>query len=237
MRNLMWKDLQQNRNVLLVVGVILGVIYLFPPLLGLAMAPREFSQQANWRNLLDALTGASWIATWVTILFMSPAIVGSLFAGERADRSSQFAGYLPIPRGKAVASRFAVAILCSLAFLLVNGLIGLWCAWLMPTFLGHQAVASHELPFLALMVLSVYLMMFGLACFWSSLLSSPVQAVLAVLGTAAVLATVFLNINNRLPEAETRNHLASVAAYGVAPILGLVSACVGAWICHRRLEL
>jgi len=223
MRNLMWKDLRQNRNLLLAVGVILGVIYLLPLLVFLAMG---LLNREGWRTLLESLTVSSFIAVWVTVLLMSPAIVGSFFAGERSDRSSQFAAYLPIPRGKAVASRFAVAILCSLAFLLLSGLVCLGCVALTSSSYGRPAFIPNDLLQVARVAATICLLMFGLACFWSSLLSSPVQAVLAVLGTAAVLVTVFFRIHDR-----------PVAAYDAAPILGLLSACVGAWICHRRLEL
>ncbi|MBN1514099.1 MAG: ABC transporter permease [Phycisphaerae bacterium] len=226
MRNLMWKDLRQNRNLLLAVGVILGVIYLLPLLVFLAMGLLNPFQRESWRRLLESLTVSSFIAVWVTVLLMLPAIACSLITGERADRTSQFAAYLPIPRGKAVASRFAVAILCSLAFLLLSGLVCLGCVALTSSFYGRLAFIPNDLLQVARVAATICLLMFGLACFWSSLLSSPVQAVLAVLGTAAVLATVFLRIHDR-----------PFAAYGVAPVLGLVSACVGAWICHRRLVL
>lgn len=237
MRNLMWKDLRQNRNVLVAVAVILGVLYLLPPLVSLSVAPRGPFEQEAWRGLLEFLLVSSWLGVWLTALLMSPAIASSLIAGERADRSSQFAGYLPIPRGKAVASRFVVAILSSLAFLLLNGLICLGCVGLISVLFGQQGMIPHEAGLWVLAAVTMYLMMFGLACLWSSMLSSPVQATIAVVGTAAILATIFFNINNRLLDKETRDTLLLSAAYGVAPILGLVSMGVGAWICRRRLEL
>ncbi len=232
MRNLMWKDLQQNRNVLLFVGVILGMFYILPPLFALPFdaGPGE--------DFIEFALVVSWLAIWATVFLMTPAIACSLIAGERADRSSQFAGYLPIPRKKAVASRFGVAILASLGFLVANGLVCLTCAEAKALGLfGPPAPFPEEAPWAALAVITLFLMMFGLACFWSALLSTPVQAMLAVLGTAAVLFILVLKVQWHLLDEAIHERLFLIVGYGAAPLLGLLTMGIGARICTRRLEL
>ncbi len=105
MKSLLWKDYRINR-LLLVFGL---VVCIGPYVVAIA------------RNLvLEWRGGAAWWAPefWVTIygislvlsLFTFAMLGGNAVAAERADRSAEFLGYLPVSRGTVLASKSILAL-------------------------------------------------------------------------------------------------------------------------------
>jgi len=224
----MRKDWKQNQNALLVVLAIVAVMYVIPPMVFLTQ--KDWSSGQTLREVAEVVAASSYFVTWLTALLLAPAIAGSFLAGERASRSSQFAAYLPIPRGKAVASRLISAFSWSGALLISNAAIALFANW-------SLGWAEKDAPEIMLAACTMFVLMLGLGCFWSSVLNSPAFGLVGAIGTLAVLTAAYLNINNLIYPAPQRHNLLIVAVYVIAPIVGLVAMGAGAVVSHCRREL
>ncbi len=234
MRNLMWKDWKQNQNALLAVLAIVAVMYVIPPMAFLTQ--KDWSSGLTLREVAEVVAASSYFVTWLTALLLAPAIAGSFLAGERASRSSQFAAYLPIPRGKAVASRFISAFSWSGALLIPNAVIAVLAFWSFRAE-GYPRTDLWEDIQILFAACTVFLLMFGLGCLWSSVLNSPAFGLVGTIGTAAALAAAYLNINNLIDPAPQRHNLLIVAVYVIAPIVGLIAMAAGAVVSSCRREL
>lgn len=105
MKSLLWKDYRLNR-LLLIFGFVVCV---GPWIIAIA------------RNLLiEWRGGEAWWAPgfWVNVygisiwlsLFTFAMLGGNAIAAERADRSAEFLGYLPVSRGAVLASKSIIAL-------------------------------------------------------------------------------------------------------------------------------
>ncbi|NLE57205.1 MAG: hypothetical protein GX616_02510 [Planctomycetes bacterium] len=173
MRTLLWKDYHQNRKVLAAIAIFILLPYLIHVTAGLLL--RSSSTQVSLASLF-------WLAS-TTAFYMSVVaasfVAGNAIAGERADRSAEFAAYLPISRRHAVASKIIVAIGGCLFFLIVNyGVHQL--AGLAQGF-GSFDPLSESLW----LSLTTAVLMFGVPWLFSSLSSSSVIA--AASGVVAFL--------------------------------------------------
>lgn len=178
MKALLWKDYRQNRRMLIAVGIFVVIPYvvlsvgLLGRLLGTSSEVAS-DQLESWGELL-------WMASmWSLCLSMVAGafVAGNAIAGERADRSAEFAAYLPISRWSAIAGKAMLAVGLYLSVWIVNLLIG--------------SLAGDELPaalyrrgdsFVGVMAVTAVLI-FGVSWLLSCLLSS--SAIAAAGGLAA----------------------------------------------------
>lgn len=175
MRTLLWKDYHQNRKVLMAIGLILLIPYGVSVVI--AIAELNYGITIRWAELVQS---GSIIALFLSAGVTS-FIAGNAIAGERADRSAEFAAYLPISRRHAVASKIIVAIGSCLFFILINGMVNLAAVSMCPGY-------SYPLSDLTSAVVfggSAVVLMFGVAWSLSSFSRSPVIA--AAAGLAALL--------------------------------------------------
>ncbi len=176
MRTLLWKDYHQNRKVLAAIAVILLIPYGIS--IVVAMIDLYSGHTIQRAQLLQS---GSRIALFLSAGITS-FIAGNAIAGERADRSAEFAAYLPISRRHAVASKIIVAIGACLFFILINGAVNLAAV--------SMVFPDYGYPLSVLTDAVVYggpavLLMFGVAWLLSSFSRSP--AISAVSGLAAFL--------------------------------------------------
>lgn len=184
MRNLLWKDLRQNGRMLLGVGIIASIPYA----IGLTVSAWErvfWSSSITIEPWAFVIMGTSFMSMTLTIL-LAAFIGGNAIAGERSDRSAEFAAGLPIPRGRAATSKVVVSSFSCLFMWAINAAI-LGVAF---TVSGNPRSAPlHQTSLLSLtwtcleVLLGVFFL-FGLSWLYSSLLSSPAISAAAAIGTA-----------------------------------------------------
>ncbi len=230
MKALLWKDYRQNRQLLLAAGSFA----LFPSAFVIVLRCLELLRyghvlDVNWARDIEGASVGSLGISAVLCAF----IAGNAVAGERADRSAEFAAYLPIPRRSAIASKAITAVGICVLLLLVNSLI-FTAAW----FSQEQAPVSHVVDNRGVFYV-LYLMamtagfIFGVAWLLSTLLRSPVMA-----AAGGIVAVIVLLMG--LTYLEEMYGVATVAFDRWYPILCLIlgSGCFVAGTLHylRRVE-
>ena len=182
MRALLWRDLRQNRNVLIAVGVFVLIPYMILLCFGLVESLRS---NTAWEGYFEGRQGWSGLclmaSTWslgMSVLAVA-FIAGNMVAGERADRSAEFAAYLPISRRSSIASKATLAIGAYLLVWIVNLLIVLL------TYQAPPGAPSKVGQLFAFMGVTATLI-FGVAWLLSCLTSSP--GISAAAGIAAWIA-------------------------------------------------
>ncbi|MDM8005779.1 MAG: hypothetical protein QUV05_06470 [Phycisphaerae bacterium] len=174
MRTLLWKDYRENRKILMAIAVFILTPYVGSIVMGIAEL--SVNRVPGWVQLLRAGSAiALFLSAGVTSF-----IAGNAIAGERANRSAEFAAYLPIPRQSAIMSKAIVAISICLCMLVVNFGINQLASWVEPNRIHDLRVQDVVLRGLPAVVL-----MFGVAWLFSSFSRSPVIA--AASGLAAFL--------------------------------------------------
>lgn len=124
-KTLLWKEYRQSRQVLVSMGVGVLLPYVVVTVVNVVVALFDTNQPRGiW---LETLAVASIFGLFISAglcAFLSAQVV----AGERADRSAEFAFYLPIPRRLATSAKalFAVSVcaLMILANVAINCLVG-----------------------------------------------------------------------------------------------------------------
>jgi ABC-type transport system involved in multi-copper enzyme maturation permease subunit len=174
MKTLLWKDYRENRTLLMLVGVFCLIPYLM--FIGASISELSSGRESHW---VEILWGSSSVAVYLAAGITS-FIAGNAIAGERANRSAEFAAYLPIPRKSAIVSKAIIAIGGCLFFILINGAINL------ATMSAATSLVKYWVDFLAAGIVfggPAVVLMFGIAWLSSSFTSSPVIS--AVAGMAA----------------------------------------------------
>lgn len=174
----------------------------------------------------------------VSTLFVVPVFSGIAFARERRDRSGEFLGAMPVPRGLIVRSKFLVAAsLCVLPWLVGAGIILVLRAF------GDQ----HLLEFSMLedtgdglsiwgMAAELTLFLFGTGWLLSSILRSEVFASVIPLGLGLALLLLFPLIASRMEEIPRQDATRWVASmyFAVFVPVGVGSFIAGTMIALRR---
>lgn len=236
MRNLLWKDFRQNRRVMLAVGVVAAIPYviLFGIMAGVVVAhlSNRTTHLPTGSDLVEAVKDGSTVSLGLCIL-MAAFIGGNAIAGERADRSAEFAAGLPIPRGKAVASKAVMAVAPCLAMWAINTAV-----WLIGRRIDFQAgtnVYRHHgddiliLPFFLVGIVA----MMSLSWLYSSLAKSPAIAAAAAIGTAVgiYVALMVLASSKGLPDSFLFVWL-PITVSVMSPVIFVAGAEIG----RRRVE-
>lgn len=182
MKALLWKDYRQNRQLLLAAGILFLLPYAFVIVMRCVEILR-FGQglDVGWARDMEGASIASMGISVVLCAF----IAGNAVAGERADRSAEFAAYLPIPRRSAIASKAITAVCMCLLMLLLNSLI-FTAAWLVQerTAISHVVDNPDALDVAVNMAITA-VFIFGVSWLLSTLLRSPAMA--AAGGIVAVI--------------------------------------------------
>ncbi len=168
---LLWKDYRQNRRLLIALVLFLAIPYAFAIIYGGVSRLREpeYYPRASWSEMFMVASVVSLSELVVACAF----IAGNAFAGERADRSAEFVGYLPIPRPASTMSRAILAIGSCVTLALCN--LAIFC-----TAAGWVSnERSHPPVELFVSVAATAVLLFGVAWFASSFLRSAAIAAAA----------------------------------------------------------
>ncbi len=183
MKALLWKDYRQNRPFLAAAGILLLFPYAFVVLIRVVESSMDDRLlEAGWAPYFR---GAS-IAGLGILVVLSAFIAGNAVAGERADRSAEFVGYLPIARRSAIVSKAILAMGVCLLIWLVNSSV--YYAAVLAQGDGGKP-GSHD-NVLAITVTTVFV--FGVSWLVSTLVARPAIAAVSGLGTLAILWSVLL---------------------------------------------
>ncbi len=235
MKDLLWKDFRQNSRTLLGVGVIAAVPYVLALVI---MASKTVfwstTMVAAWVN---AAKDASAMSMRLSIL-LAAFIGGNAIAGERADRSAEFAGGLPIARGKSVASKAVIAAGSSLALWAIN--LAVWgITSLLLTVGATNPPPRYSLwnEFTVTLICFLgTLLLLGLSWLYSSLLRSPAISAAAAIGTAMGLLLVIQVVTDFSLEHWRHNHAAFTCLFVLTPIISLLSWAAGVVVYLKRVE-
>lgn len=179
MKALLWKDYRVNRMVL---------AYALAMLLGVYLVAVVVNAYAQWRYgvALKAWSELLFLAAMMSLILELPTAAmlgGCAFAAERADRSTEFLAYLPISRGKALASKITLAVGVLAIVWLINAAILL----LLETRIAASRGLGDESALRTLGIMaSISIGMFGVAWLVSSFSSS--HALAAAVGILAPIA-------------------------------------------------
>ncbi|MBN1341893.1 MAG: ABC transporter permease [Phycisphaerae bacterium] len=227
MKALLWKDLRRLRLVLIVAGALLAVPYVLVLAVGF---------HAEEHGLAWLLYVACHASLWLSVV-LGGFIAGIAMAGERSDRSTEFAAILPATRRSAVASKMIVAAGACLLMLLMNLCV------LHLTEIALDPPFAHAVPVPTLLG-PVVVSLFGVSWLASELSGSPAIGVAAGLGIVAAL----LAAGAALAEGPTGERCETVVAllFGwwevhgsyrlLCVVLGLACLAVGAYRDARRIE-
>ncbi len=189
MKSLLWKDYRLNR-LLLIFGFVVCV---GPWIIAIA------------RNLLiEWRGGEAWWAPgfWVNVygisiwlsLFTFAMLGGNAIAAERADRSAEFLGYLPVSRGAVAASKSIMALGPTLLIWAVN----LTALFIVAPSITHVPAADIVAMSDGRESLGVFagltVLLFGSGWFWSTILSSHGLATGMSLVTLAAVVLGFIGL-------------------------------------------
>lgn len=230
MKSLLWKDYRINRLLL-----IFGLAVCFGPYI-VAIAPSL---------LLEWWGGRAWWAPefWVDVytislglsLFTFAMLGGNAIAAERADRSAEFLGYLPVPRGSVLASKSVIALGPTLLIWAVN----LAALFIVAPFITHVSAtdilaksdARESLGIFA----SLTVILLGAGWFWSTVLSSHGLATGMSFVTLAVVVMGLIGLAFGL-RLESLNNLFEEWFVSVCIAVGIGGYVVGCAYYLRRLE-
>ena len=230
MRNLIWKDYRQNRAVLLAVLIVAAAPYLV--VLVVATLDRLF-----WGSDAEVWMGAagigSWASLWLSVM-LAAFLGGNAIAGERADRSAEFAAGLPIPRTRAIISKAAIAALPGLALWAVNSLV---LISVVKAFHGGRLrwFLASEASWAAVWALLLGVLLFGLAWLFSSLFRSPALATASSLGTVTALAVATLSLKDSVVAGRSPDFFA-ITVLALCVGIGLLAFITGVLVSLQRRE-
>lgn len=181
MRALLWKDYRQNRSFLAAAGAFLLLPYAFAVLIGVVDLLRDdYSAEVVWALYLAT---ASISSLFISVV-LSAFIAGNAVAGERADRSAEFAAILPISRRSGIISKALLAVTACVLMWPCNGLV-LYLTVMKST--SHSPISLDIVPVLA----TTTVFAFGVSWLVSTLVSRPATAAVSGLIAVAILSMGF----------------------------------------------
>ena len=223
MKALLWKDYRQNRSLLVAAGVFLLLPYAFVVVLGVVeLLADDHSYGVAWAQYF-ATAGLTGL---VLSVVLSAFIAGNAVAGERADRSAEFAAILPISRRSGILSKALLAVTACVLMWLGNGLV--LNLTLMKS-ISRSPMSLDVVPVLA----ATTVFAFGVSWLVSTLVSRPATAAVSGLGSVAILWMALLI----LEEAGNIDADAFAVWYWVLCLLLGTGCFVAGVVCYlRRVE-
>ncbi len=220
---LLWSDYRQNRRLLIAEGIFLLFPYAFLGLLWVVLTVKGKEAEENWAELI---TAASTVSLCI-VVFLSAFIGGNAIAGERVDRSAEFASYLPRARRSAIISKALLAIAACLFPWLISMSVYHLARSAMPGFGGPSTNT------LAAATATITVLIFGVSWLLSAVQSSPLLA--AASGIAAVVVlSVLAEIIWEGGEPHISGRWYVVPALTI--VLGIGSFAAGVLYYLRRVE-
>lgn len=236
MKWLLWKDYRVNRLVFIVALVLLIVPHALAVLATIwaiyhGRVPHDFP--------MGFVISGMWsvILLQLTLAFMG----GNAIAGERIDRSAEFLAYMPVSRGRAVASKLLVALALVPLIWLPNLVIVAFA-----TEQGAQQRLAAEFRSISGIIAVTGLTFFCVAWLFSCLLESPTLSVCAglivpILVWLGMLWTVDLLELHHAPgelivEAELSGETLSLWYGGLCLAISAVCFPAGTLYYLRRVE-
>lgn len=181
---LLWKEYRQNRKILAGAATFVAMPYLVFCVVNILYA-------GPWETLLSG--GGMWGVVLSTM--MAAFIAGNAIAGERVDRSAEFAAYLPIGRRCAVLSKAILASTAAASFLLFN--LAVVYAFMYWDWRRHEIRGEDDFA-IAIIAPAASVLLFGVAWLLSSLWNSPPLAAVAGIGSAVILWTTVAAVSERM---------------------------------------
>ena len=224
MRNLLWKDYRQNRGVLLAVVIIAVGPYVAALVITAFRALFWPPGQRAWMEGIQQASRVGLIVSAVLTAFMG----GNAIAGERADRSAEFAAGLPIHRPESILSKALIALIPCLFLWALSAVANLCSA------LEGKLTTSGDLE-LMLATLLCLILFFGLSWMFSALLRSPVISAAAAIGAAVALSLGGATLRNTVAP-EPLDNIQVIALLVLPVTVGFLSFLTGTLICLRRQE-
>ena len=174
MKALLWKDYRQNRSFLVAAGAFLLLPYAVVVLIGVVeMLTDAHTSEVIWAQYF---VGASITSLFISAM-LSAFVAGNAVAGERADRSAEFAAILPISRRSSIISKALLAATACFFMWLANGFV-----LYLTTFaegVERTPVTDNFVPALA----ATTVFTFGVSWLVSTLVSRPATATVSGIGS------------------------------------------------------
>jgi ABC-type transport system involved in multi-copper enzyme maturation permease subunit len=230
MTSLVWKEYRQNRQIVWILMVFLCLPYL--------LGGGAFAWGLLFPDDFQPLGYFVWTASFFSLVLAQLAIAmigGNLIAGERADRSAEFAAYLPIPKSQSLAAKLLLVAAMAAIIWLPNAPVH-WC-FLDEAELSINARAS-KVAELLLGVAVNGLLLFSVAWLCSSILSSPaISVVLALLAPVVIAGVISLTVRFGC-DVPLRMHMAVVSFWynAISVPVSLICFLIGTWLYMRRVE-
>ncbi len=180
---LLWKEYRQNRKILAGAAVFVALPYLILCIVSILYGGR-------WESFL---AGAGMWGVVLSVM-MAAFIAGNAIAGERADRSAEFAAYLPIDRRRDMLSKAIVASGAAAGLLLFNLAVvynEISRDW------THRTLPEDAFV-IAIIAPAVSVLLFGVAWLLSSLWNSPPLAAVAGIASAVILWAAVASVSERM---------------------------------------
>lgn len=180
---LLWKDYRQNRRVLCAVGIFLAVPFVVGLVIGALdrlRPPSEYGyvEQIAWSDMFYA--AGMW--SFALLVLACPFVGGNAVAGERADRSAEFAAYLPVSRRSAITSKAVLAV----GVCLLVAVVDLAVAYIAGTLKESWSTSyAQQMPGWIMVGVTTAALIFGVSWLLSAILNSP--AIAAACGILAAL--------------------------------------------------
>lgn len=230
MKTLLWREYGFNRQILIAGAVILLMPYAYTLIFFLWPTNRVVTPH-NVAEGFAVAAVCSYAASQLTVALLA----GYAIAGERADRSAEFLGYLPISRGNRLASKLILTALVTLAIWVIN----LAVLWGLRNLIPWKPDFSEDF-FDPTYTVFTGLLMFGVAWFLSSIQSSPSIAVIGGVVTPLLVLTGLV-IAIETYETQIRQNIDEpplMAAWyiGISLTLGILGFALGTWYFLKRVE-
>jgi len=188
MKWLLWKEYRIHRLILIVAAVLLVVPHLVALILvwfRIGIGPGSWGQADGGPLLATNLVGSAFQSVMGSQFAMA-LLGGNAIAGERVDRSAEFLAYLPVSRVRIVLSKLILPLATAAVILVPNLIIMALAGAALPEDLRRGAAWYAPCgPAL------VGIMFFSIGWLLSSMLESPVFAILGGLVTPWLILAAF----------------------------------------------
>lgn len=227
MKALLWREYRQHRMIIFACAGVVLMPYLLWLVAAVLLDPYEYAARTDWLHDL----AASSVGALLLCAVSAAIIAGNLVAGERADRSSQFVGYLPINRASAMLVKLAVGMAVIAVLWLANYLV----LRIANAYLGTSDMGVREMVDAAGALLCALIMALGVAWCLTTLLRSPALCAGGAILAALLLFVSLLIIGGRINPNDTGRILATWFA-PLSTTIGLGSFLIGVAVYLRRIE-